>query len=1001
MYIFTVLNNLNSTINGILMNQKGSLVLFILLIMYQNIIYSEPKVSCNYAYRYYSTRDGLAQMQVLCAYQDNDGYMWFGTKGGISRFDGISFKNYTSQNGFNEGNVQDIHSWDDKIVAMGRKLTIIYPNNKIEEFNFPDSLSSNGTRGNSLVLDKDRHIFFHFSIQNRPENSPRVAHYIFSLKSKKFTEYRPFPEEFVGLRGKWIVTQKAIYIPKGEKAIRIASLPYRCETIEYDEEQNDWYLRKYRTKQIERYKLINGKFNFDRLITKDQGGPFFVPLQNRNLLYIDSLNKCRFFPPRQTGLGVPFNIINQIFKDREENIWICSESGVYKYFDLQIEEYVLNISKPDNIWSIVEDNDKNMWFGSFGMGLWRMDKDKKLRNFIQNRPGANHQYMGSIKTKDGSLYFPTGSEVVRYYRGKFSFTQPSHAKLAIYYDEEKRMLLYGGINSETSKTCLYSEIGNVRKLHPWNKGHVICIAKDGRGRIRIGSFRGQATLVGDSLIVDTKNHPYEGIISMSTDKYGRLWKGTNKGVFVEYPDGKEYPVNPGKIFGMTGSIWVYKNKYLLVGGIRSLIICDIESYQPNKNTETIEIGYDAGFTGLESGQNGICEDSNGDIWMSTAISVMKFNPQKLVESQRRITPPIRLASVFYSKDNSNWKEQVPDGKTIYLSLNDKFIRIEYVANSISAPLSLRFRYRLKGFSEKWSKPIYKKYVEFTNLNYGNYQFEVQCSIDGEKWSAIARSPEIIVVRPLWATTFALVLYIILGLIVLIGTTIIILKERQRRKIQELNQQKLSNELQLKTLRAKIIPHFTGNVLSAIGYLSMTEKLKAGHYISVFSRFTRLTLANADKNYIAIEDEIRYIENYLELEKLRFEDRFEYTITLDKNLPMDFLIPTMTIHTYCDNAIRHGLTPQNKPGLLTIEALMEESELLIRISDNGVGRKKAAELGTQGNGQGLSLIEAQLKFYNNKNKNIIRQNIFDLKDSEGIACGTRIELRIPFDYKYDN
>ena len=137
------------------------------------------------------------------------------------------------------------------------------------------------------------------------------------------------------------------------------------------------------------------------------------------------------------------------------------------------------------------------------------------------------------------------------------------------------------------------------------------------------------------------------------------------------------------------------------------------------------------------------------------------------------------------------------------------------------------------------------------------------------------------------------------------------KQKQQRKIEELSRKQLQNELQLNTLRSKIIPHFTKNVLSAIGHFAMTDKLKAGHFISVFSKFSSLTLANADKNYVALSVELEYIEKYLELEKMRFGDRFSYEIIVAADVNANIKIPTMTLHTYCDNAIRHGLIP--KPG----------------------------------------------------------------------------------------
>ncbi|MFZ4726839.1 MAG: two-component regulator propeller domain-containing protein, partial [Paludibacter sp.] len=90
--------------------------LFYIFILFAGIVTAAPHLTRNYAYRYYSTRDGLAQMQVLSAFQDRDGYMWFGTKGGVSKFDGISFKNYTSDNGFSNGDVNSIGEWGDKML---------------------------------------------------------------------------------------------------------------------------------------------------------------------------------------------------------------------------------------------------------------------------------------------------------------------------------------------------------------------------------------------------------------------------------------------------------------------------------------------------------------------------------------------------------------------------------------------------------------------------------------------------------------------------------------------------------------------------------------------------------------------------------------------------------------------------------------------------------------------------------------------------------------------
>jgi len=109
---------------------------------------------------------------------------------------------------------------------------------------------------------------------------------------------------------------------------------------------------------------------------------------------------------------------------------------------------------------------------------------------------------------------------------------------------------------------------------------------------------------------------------------------------------------------------------------------------------------------------------------------------------------------------------------------------------------------------------------------------------------------------------------------------------------------------------------------------------------------------------------------------------------------------MTLHTYCDNAIRHGLVNKKEKGVLTIEIKNILNGIQIQISDNGIGRKRSSELGTQGNGQGLNLIQAQLDFYNQNNNNKITQTFTDMEDENGMAMGTKVELFIPNGYVFE-
>jgi len=253
--------------------------------------------------------------------------------------------------------------------------------------------------------------------------------------------------------------------------------------------------------------------------------------------------------------------------------------------------------------------------------------------------------------------------------------------------------------------------------------------------------------------------------------------------------------------------------------------------------------------------------------------------------------------------------------------------------------------------------------------------------------------------PVYLQPISILIYILLFVIISILLTRYFVRRSQQQKLAELNYRNLEDELQIKTLRSKVIPHFTKNVLSAIGHFAMTDKLRAGHYISVFSKFTELTLVNADKNYVTLQEELNYLKYYLELEKMRFGDRFNYEIDTKDVPDLSLLIPTMTLHTYCDNAIRHGLVNKKGVGYLTISGQKSDNGVLINIMDNGIGRKSAQKLGTRGNGQGLSLIQSQLDFYNQNNVHPIWQKITDMEDDSGMPLGTKVELFIPNDYQF--
>ena len=978
--------------------------LFFLLTSVQ--LTAAPQVSRNYAYRHFTTRDGLAQMQVVCAFQDADGYIWFGTKDGVSRYDGVSFSNYTSAQGLPYGDPKEIFQWGDKIVFLYNKaFALLYPDDSIKVIYLPKELYFDKTdisKSLTLVINEDEFLIANIGKPDINNFNPGV--YKYSLSKNTLTPFKGEmlrKHQLISIRNDTLLGLGRIYKLDHRKMTvkKMMDLP-STEFYVADRSFTDFYFKD--SVSIKRYLRDGNKFKFSNTVTVFRSKPTSsasIFLYDNTLIYLDN-NQIKTYPDRKTTFSVTLPYILSFFADKENNLWICSENGLYNFFNLNIEECRLGLSDNDAIWSIVEDAQGNMWFGSFGNGLWKMDKSDNLTPVSSTQQYWHLQYFNSTRSASGDLYFPYPEGIARYSKNRFEFAPQLDVSLGMYYDNETNTLYSGAANGR--RRGLKVGFGDTGKVYGWDKNYVTCIAKDAKGRIRLGSFRGQGVFTGDTILEDTVRRSYRGVISMSADSSGRLWKGTETGLFVELPDGSERQVAPGKIKRRIFSLYVYHDKYLLLGGSTSMYLVNLDHMDEIESPEVWEITYDRGFTGLESGQNGFYEDSKGDVWLTTSLCMLKFNPQRLVDSHINIIPSIRVSKLYFSKDNVNWEQKICDKKgpkILKLKAYNKFLKFEFVSNSISAPNLLRFKYRLKGFSDNWSNPTYTKNAEFTNLNYGKYQFEVQCSLDGIHWSPVASTAQIQIVSPFWGRWYMLLLYSLAVLIFIAGAVFIFIRRKHNKKMEQLNRKKLENELQIRTLHSKVLPHFTKNVLTAIASFAMDDNRKAGKYISLFARFSELTLANSDKNYNTLEEEMKYIRTYLELEEMRFRNKLQYEITIENDVDMQTFVPAMALHTYCDNAIRHGLVNKKGTGKLNLTIKRNGGETVIAVRDNGIGRMRSAELGTHGNQIGLKLIQQQLEFYNTQNERKIKQEITDLHDHEGRAAGTLVELYIPDGYRF--
>jgi LytS/YehU family sensor histidine kinase len=162
---------------------------------------------------------------------------------------------------------------------------------------------------------------------------------------------------------------------------------------------------------------------------------------------------------------------------------------------------------------------------------------------------------------------------------------------------------------------------------------------------------------------------------------------------------------------------------------------------------------------------------------------------------------------------------------------------------------------------------------------------------------------------------------------------------------------------------------------------------------------RKVLDNSQHTSVPLRDELDALNLYLDLECLRFKDKFEYRITVDSEIdPLMYKVPTMLIQPYVENAICHGLTPLSGKGFVSIDLKLLSDHLLCTIEDNGIGREAAAERkrrsDTNHNSLGTRITASRLDLVNALYGTNLKTIFTDLKNERGEAVGTRVEIHIP-------
>ena len=288
--------------------------------------------------------------------------------------------------------------------------------------------------------------------------------------------------------------------------------------------------------------------------------------------------------------------------------------------------------------------------------------------------------------------------------------------------------------------------------------------------------------------------------------------------------------------------------------------------------------------------------------------------------------------------------------------------IEVYFNSLNYhDLDVDYRYRLKGVADDWTSTK-TGYVNYVSLSAKDYEFEVQSRFGLGNWSS-SESFNFSITPPIWQRWWFIVLATLLLLFVVYQALNFRFKINTREKVLIID--RLTAEQ--KALRTRMDPHFMFNVLSSLQYLILRKKNEeATAFLNRFSSLLRSTLNHSDSEYVTIKEELKFLEEYIQLEKMRLEDAFDYEISIDEKVDQLNKIPPFILQPFVENSVQHGLRAKQSGGMLQLKFIIEKQYLRIEITDNGMGYLKSLENKTKTKKHkslGIQTINQRLKIYN--------------------------------------
>jgi two-component sensor histidine kinase len=381
-----------------------------------------------------------------------------------------------------------------------------------------------------------------------------------------------------------------------------------------------------------------------------------------------------------------------------------------------------------------------------------------------------------------------------------------------------------------------------------------------------------------------------------------------------------------------------------------------------------------------------------------------FHPDSLRKNS--FIPPVILKRIMIFDEELKMDSSFTDLKKLKLSYKQNFFSFEFAALNYDHPEKNKYEYQLIGFDKKVVSNGTNRVFSYTNVPPGRYTLKVTASNNDDQWNNAGFEMELIIIPPFWATWWFKTIVVL----VLVGSVFLFFRLRENRIRKEEARQTAINkqiaEIRMIALRGQMNPHFIFNSLNSIQHFITTrEKEEALNYLSKFSKLIRKILENSRENTVSISNELQLLELYIQLEQLRFSNKFDYHISIDEKIDMENTeIPPLLIQPYIENAILHGLINKNDKGDLRLSLERSNGLLVCKIEDNGIGRARAKEIEhgkvARHKSLGIKVTEERIsglfELLDYKME-VVTEDLFEIKQASEETpqpAGTRVTISIP-------